>query len=497
MLIESGVVLDGCYRVGAKLGEGAMGAVYEATHIAGGEVVAIKVLHRCYARDEEVIRRFAREARAAADIAHPAVVDVLGGGTHLGMPYLVMTLLRGETLARKLERLKRLPPAEACEIVGHVLSALASAHARGIIHRDLKPENVFLEGAWERPRVRLLDFGISKFRPPFAALGPSTLEGTIMGTPGYMAPEQWMGRRDIDHRADLFAVGAILYQLLCGRVPYGNAKQSEFFLEVVRGTHPPEAPGRSVPGVAAELDRVVLRALDRDRDRRYSCAREFLDALRPFGAASIAAVSLSPAPVLSDDAGSLAPPPPRRVRRRDPHRYWLVPLLTGAIVSFVVTVSIWRPPAHPGCAGQVQVWIATAQRRALVASLLRPQRVAHVLLSAVAVAELVIFDRSPGVTCGAFGGERSRDATHDGTTDPTPLPSGAGGEPRRVCGRRAPPGTPCRRRLPADHRLGAAHGVRPALRQLRVSRRPQPDLRTRPGLPGPRRTCDRRGVGRL
>ncbi len=339
--------LDGRYRVGAKLGEGAMGTVYEATPLVGGDDVAIKVLHRRFARDEEATRRFAREARAAADVGHPAVVDVLGSGTHQGMPYLVMTRLRGETLAQRLTRVKRLPPMEACEIVGHVLSALASAHAKGIIHRDMKPDNVFLEGPEEAAQVRLLDFGISKFRPPFAILGHSTLEGVIMGTPGYMAPEQWMGRRDIDHRADLFAVGAILYELLCGKVPYGGKNQSEFFLEVVRGTLPPEPPRGGAPDVEVELERTVLRALERDRDRRFSSASEFLDALRPFGAGSIVAVSLPPAPVPLDEPRTRPSPSPRPIRGRDPYRYWLVPMLAGALVSFVVTIAIWRPPSSP------------------------------------------------------------------------------------------------------------------------------------------------------
>ncbi len=302
MGIDDGAELEGRYRILRSLGEGAMGAVYEAEHTALGRRVAVKVLHAHIAKVPDAVRRFEREARAAAEIGHPNIVEVFDVGTHLGEPFLVMELLRGETLADRLSRPEMIDARAACRIVGYVLSALASAHAKGIIHRDLKPENVFLVPGDEAHGVKLLDFGISKFRRAGATLLQTTQEGIPLGTPGYMAPEQWMGRRDIDHRADIFAVGVMLYELLTGGLPYEGANQGELFLEIVRGTSRPSMPSELDPEIPPGLDAVVLRALDRDRDRRFESAREFLDALRPFGADAIPVVDAPPVFVEEDAA---------------------------------------------------------------------------------------------------------------------------------------------------------------------------------------------------
>ena len=299
-MIDEGAELEGRYRILRRLGEGGMGAVYEAEHTAIGRRVAIKVLHAHVARMPDAVKRFAREARAAAEIGHPNIVQVFDTGTHLGEPFLVMELLLGETLADRLARADRVSSEWACRITGHVLSALAAAHAKGFIHRDLKPENVFLLSGELEPTVKLLDFGISKFRRAGATLEQTTLEGIPLGTPAYMAPEQWMGRRDIDHRADIFAVGVMLYELLTGGLPYEGANQGELFLEIVRGTSLPDGPSALESDLPAALDAVVLRALDRDRERRFSSAREFLDALRPYGAEGIAVVDDPPAQAQED-----------------------------------------------------------------------------------------------------------------------------------------------------------------------------------------------------
>jgi serine/threonine-protein kinase len=299
-VIDDGAELEGRYRILRKLGEGGMGTVFEAEHTALGKRIAVKMLHAHVAKLPDAVRRFAREARAAAEIGHPNIVEVFDTGTHLGEPFLVMELLRGETLAERLSRPEAVACAEACRVLGCVLSALASAHAKGIIHRDLKPENVFLTDGLGAPGVKLLDFGISKFRRSGATLEQTTQEGVPLGTPAYMAPEQWMGRRDIDHRADLFAVGVMLYELLTGGLPYEGANQAELFLEIVRGTSVPEAPSALEPDVPAALDAVLLRALERDPARRFTSAREFLDALRPYGAGAIAVVDDPPAAAEED-----------------------------------------------------------------------------------------------------------------------------------------------------------------------------------------------------
>ena len=299
-MINDGAELEGRYRILRRLGEGGMGAVYEAEHTALGRRVAIKVLHAHVAKMPDAVKRFAREARAAAEIGHPNIVEVFDTGTYLGEPFLVMELLRGETLADRLARPELVPCEEACRIIGYVLSALAAAHAKGIIHRDLKPENVFLLEGDGKQSVKLLDFGVSKFRRVSATLDQTTQEGIPVGTPAYMAPEQWMGRRDIDHRADLFAVGVMLYELLTGGLPYEGANQGELFLEIVRGSSLPVGPSLLEDDVPEGLDAAVLRALDRERERRFSSARDFLDALRPYGAASIDVVDDPPAKVEED-----------------------------------------------------------------------------------------------------------------------------------------------------------------------------------------------------
>ncbi|MDP3214384.1 MAG: serine/threonine-protein kinase, partial [Deltaproteobacteria bacterium] len=289
-MIEVGAELGGRYRIVRLLGEGGMGAVYEAEHATVGRRVAIKVLHDHVARLADAVMRFSREARAAAEIGHPSIVEISDTGVYQGLPFLVMELLHGETLAERLSRPEPVSPAESCRIIGHVLSALASAHAKGIIHRDLKPENVYLVAGEGRSPVKLLDFGISKFRRGGQTLQQTTQEGIPIGTPAYMAPEQWMGRKDIDGRADIFAVGVMLYELLTGCLPYEGANQSELFLEIVRGSNVPEAPSSLERELPAALDRVVLRALDRDRDGRFPSAAEFLDALRPYGADAVVTV---------------------------------------------------------------------------------------------------------------------------------------------------------------------------------------------------------------
>ena len=311
-MIDPGTEIDARYRVIRLLGEGGMGAVYEVEHIGVGKRLAIKMLHAHYARQPEAVKRFAREARAAAAIGHPNIVEVIDTGVHRSEPYMVMELLRGETLAERLARAAPITTREVCGVIGCVLSALASAHAKGIVHRDLKPENVFLAEYGGTTTLKLLDFGVSKVRHEAGTLFETTQEGLPVGTPAYMAPEQWMGRRDIDHRADLFAVGVMLFEMLTGGFPYEGASQGELFLEIVRGSEAPPLPSSIAPGVPRAIDVVVLRALRREREERFQSAREFLDALRPFGAERIAVCDDLPVQE-SLDASSTSP---RRALRR-------------------------------------------------------------------------------------------------------------------------------------------------------------------------------------
>lgn len=311
-VIFPGIELGGRYRVVRLLGEGAMGAVYEAEHVLIGKRVAVKVLHERFSQSAEAVARFHREARAAAAIGHPHIVDVLDFGTHELRPYIVMELLRGETLAERMAREEPVAPSEACRIVGQVLSALAAAHAIGVVHRDLKPENVILVGG---ARAKLVDFGVSKFREAAPRSAAKTREGMLFGTPGYMAPEQWVGAADADHRADLFSAGVILYELLTGGLPYEGATRAELYQEIVHGTADPPAPSAIAPEVPAVLDAAVLTAVARDREKRFRSAAEFLSALVPHGAAESTGAHV---PVLRASAPSLPPAPPPEPPRAQP-----------------------------------------------------------------------------------------------------------------------------------------------------------------------------------
>jgi serine/threonine protein kinase len=264
----------------------------------------------------------------------------------------------------------------ACEIVGRVLSALASAHAAGIVHRDLKPENIFLTDQGTRSSVKILDFGISKFQQPSDNL-VTTEEGAMLGTPSYMSPEQWLSERDIDHRADLFAVGVLFYEMLTGYLPYEGVSRGELMLQVVTGTDPPSAPSSIVEGLPPEIDEVATKAVSRARADRFQTAQEFLDALRPFGAADIEvtpALPVSSAVASSDSftgpiralSPSRVPPPPRPDARlvstlteeRDdtppptiiPPPLWKSPVvLTAAagLIAAAIGIGLVRNPSRP------------------------------------------------------------------------------------------------------------------------------------------------------
>ncbi|HEY6546967.1 MAG TPA: serine/threonine-protein kinase, partial [Vicinamibacteria bacterium] len=250
----------GPYRVRRKLGQGGMGIVYEAHDERLERSLAIKVIARD-AADETTIRRFWREARAAAAVNHPNVCQLYELGEHEGSLYIAMELLEGEPLAERLRK-GALPLAEAMPIAFGMLAALEALHARGLVHRDLKPSNVFLTPHG----VKLLDFGLARKAVSVGSLtgnldsGPSELTrpGMILGTPRYMAPEQVRGD-EVDGRADLFAVGAILFEMLAGRPPFTGKSAVEVFYATLH-EQPPALTGS--PAVVA-TDRVIRKALQK------------------------------------------------------------------------------------------------------------------------------------------------------------------------------------------------------------------------------------------
>lgn len=289
-----GRVIAGRYRIRGLLGEGGMGAVYEAEHLSVGRRVALKRLHPELATDAHSVTRFQREARAAGATGHEHVVDVLDlGFAEDGAPYLVMELLAGESLAQRLARQKSLPPDRAASIAGQVLSALEAVHALDVIHRDLKPDNIFLtRRAGRNDYVKVLDFGVSKMA---ADKDPKlTRTGMMVGTPHYMSPEQARGVRQLDHRVDLYAVGVILFECLSGQLPF-HAENYHALLQSILAREAPSLVSL-VPSIDAKLAAVVARALAKRPDDRYPDARAMWEALVPFGAPALADVRSSHPP---------------------------------------------------------------------------------------------------------------------------------------------------------------------------------------------------------
>jgi len=272
-----GQTVDGKYRVRAVLGEGGMGAVFEAEHVAIGRTVAIKVLHPAQATKKVAVKRFHQEARAAGGIGHPNICEVFDFGTLAdGSPYLVMERLKGETLAARISTDGGLPFLDVVETVVQVLSGLAAAHERGILHRDIKPENVFLaERPGYPPIAKLLDFGVSKVvsgapNSEWDDETDLTKTGMVMGTPYYMSPEQARGDRNLDGRVDLYACGVLLYEALTGQRPFTAKNYNSLLVLILQGNaKPPRALRASIP---PELERVVLKAMARSRDDRYQVA---------------------------------------------------------------------------------------------------------------------------------------------------------------------------------------------------------------------------------
>jgi serine/threonine-protein kinase len=268
----------GRYRLKRRLAAGGMGEVWVAYHPGLKRDVAVKILrNEVQMESENAVPRFEREARATAELLHPNTVRVFDyGATEDGLFYYVMELLEGETLAEQVERLGPLPPARAVHIVGQAARALTEAHAKGIVHRDIKPENLFLTSlGGEHDFVKVLDFGIAKVTEEAGAT--MTRTGWLLGTPLYMSPEAVSGK-SADARSDVYALGAVLYFLLCGKPPFETDNPSALVFAQVHRTppRPSERLGRPLP---EDLEAIVMRALRKEPSERYPSAAEFSLAL--------------------------------------------------------------------------------------------------------------------------------------------------------------------------------------------------------------------------
>ncbi|HEY7954139.1 MAG TPA: protein kinase, partial [Polyangia bacterium] len=274
-----GTYLDDRYLVKRLIGEGGMGLVYEAEHVEIGRRVAVKVLHSVYTRQGEVVARFRAEARAATRIGHPHIIEVFDSGTTVdGAVYFVMEFLDGHDLAEVIGREGSLACARAIAIAREICQALAAAHKAGIVHRDMKPENVFLitrDG--QADFVKVLDFGIAKTLDGASErIGRLTNPGMAMGTPEYMAPEQAAGG-PVDLRVDIYAVGAMLYEMLCGHPPHEGGNIMEILTR--KATVPPAPLGKLRPDLPPELERLVMRMLAQAPEARPQSMLELAEDL--------------------------------------------------------------------------------------------------------------------------------------------------------------------------------------------------------------------------
>ena len=305
------------FEVVRELGRGGMGVVYEARDTKLRRRVALKVLPSAVAGDPERRERFLREARAAAAVTHPNLVVVFEIGESEARLFIAMEFVEGESLRAHLARhAAGLPPDEAVRIASAIAAGLARAHRAGVVHRDLKPENVMIAP----DGVKLLDFGIAKALEPVDAAAAHaehatvtgsgaalTHEGAMIGTPGYMAPEQVSGKAS-DRRADVFALGVVLYELLTGRAPFGGATPMERAVATLRDE--PALPSSLATGIPRSLDSLVTRCLAKRADERFDDAGELFAALDGLDAGEVQSPAARATPERAPAADPLAPTEP-------------------------------------------------------------------------------------------------------------------------------------------------------------------------------------------
>jgi len=403
------------YRILSRIGEGGMGTVYLCEHVALGKRMAVKVLRPEFSRDEELLRRFQHEARAASQIGQENIIDVFDfGHTAEGSAYFVMEALDGESLARILHREGALTLPRALPILMQICRALGAAHQRGIVHRDLKPENVFVVRREDGAEfVKVLDFGISK-----SAMGTEgkrlTRAGSIIGTPEYMSPEQ-AAATSVDHRSDIYAFGVLAYEVVTGRLPFQGDTPLATLLK--HQSEAPLSPRRLRPDLPLEVETLIMRALvKKPEGRQQSMAEVAADLTR-----AMAAIDLEPlhtpifgtalAPLMTNQAGKVAP-------RRSGSRGGTLPILdTDPSVTLREVPRITPHPGRRSRTGGASHEIETWRRRRAQSRAAAILGIAALAIVAAALAALTL--RRP---------ERAATAPPQAETQP----AGAAVEPLQV-----------------------------------------------------------------
>src|SRR5215210_67610 len=324
--IERDTVIDERYRVIDRLGSGGMADVYCAEDTQLGRKVAVKLLYRRFAEDEEFVERFRREASSAAGLQHPNIVGVFDRGEWDGTYYIAMEYLQGHTLKQLVRDHGAMPPDLAVDITIQVLRAAKFAHKRGVVHRDIKPHNVILD---EEGRAKVTDFGIAR-----AGASDMTETGSIMGTAQYLSPEQAQGQ-PVSPRSDLYSIGVMLYELLTGQVPFDAESPVTIALKHV--SEDPVPPSQLNPAVPPALDAVVLRALEKEPVARFAEADEFAAAL----------LDARERPTVVEKRVEAYPMPPDpfvEEEQRERSRWWLWLLLALLLIGLAVGAYLLLAP---------------------------------------------------------------------------------------------------------------------------------------------------------
>lgn len=333
----------GSYRILGKIGEGGMGSVYVAEHTLIGRQAAIKVLQREMSHRQDLVTRFFNEARAATAVKHPGIVEIYDFGYHTdGSAYIVMEFLEGETLSARLRRIGPLPAARAAALGRQVAGALGAAHAKGIVHRDLKPDNIFIVRDLDIPdgeRTKILDFGIAKLAAGDQLGISKTRTGAVMGTPAYMSPEQSKGAGNVDARTDLYALGCIVFEMVCGRPPFLAEGGGEVMAQHIFAPVP--APSSIAP-VTPQLEQFLLRALAKDPAQRFQSAEDMSAALQI--AVPPGSFPQASAPVQVPARGAYVPVPAQqttlsaansaaRIAPTSRKRSWIAPVVAVLVIA--------------------------------------------------------------------------------------------------------------------------------------------------------------------